>query len=407
MEIQACHFPWVPGMIHTSGWLSEKPVERIGNSSPMTQPKPPASIPNAFIQAMPRWSPPAFPDDTKDAKKPFGAVRRMNLNESPYPPSPNAIAAMQEACTGINRYPDSQWRALTAALSARTGIASSRIVMGNGSDELIASAGRIALTPGDEVVAPIPSFGSFAKSAALQGAKLVSVPVRADGASDVEGMLAAVTERTRLLFLVTPNNPTGGMLRGADVKRLAEQLSDTVLLILDEAYHEFAMQAGGEDLLAVLRQRDGPWAIFRSFSKAYGLAGIRVGYMLCGSDAVSSAFQVARNAFTVNGVAQAGALAALEDDAHMRAIVAAMATERDELAAGLRALGCSPFPSVGNFVTAPTELLAADVMAGLEARGIMITGVPAPGYERYVRITVGTAEDTDAILTALREILPG
>lgn len=353
-------------------------------------------IPNAYIRSMPPWSPPPSADPSAS-----GPPRRLNLNESPYPPSPRAIEAMREACGGVNRYPDANWRDLTAALSTRTGVPEARIVIGNGSDELIASATRIALVQGDEIIAPAPSFGSFAKGAAIQGAKLVSVPVRADGACDVEAMLGAVNARTRLMFLVTPNNPTGGMLGAGDVERVARELPDTVLLVLDEAYHEFAMQAGGEDPLDALRGREGPWAIFRSFSKAYGLAGVRVGYLLCGSEAVAGGFQVARNAFTVNAIAQAGALAALEDEAHMREIVAKMAAERERLSAGLRRLGLRPMPSVGNFVAAETPRPGGEIIARLRAQGILISGIPAPGYENHIRLTVGLAEDTDAVLEAL------
>jgi histidinol-phosphate aminotransferase len=366
----------------------------------MTGPAGESGIPNAYIRAMAPWAPPPGAD------RPSGPMRRMNLNESPYPPSPRAIEAMREACGTVNRYPDSNWRALTAALSERTGVPAARIVVGNGSDELIASATRIALTAGDEVVAPVPSFGSFAKGTAIQGARLVTVPVGANGACDVDAMLAAVTGHTRLMFLVTPNNPTGGMLTTDEVARVARELPDHVLLVLDEAYHEFAMQAGGTDPLPVMSARAGPWAIFRSFSKAYGLAGVRVGYLLCGSEAVAGGFQVARNAFTVNAVAQAGALAALEDQAHMREIVSKMAAERDRLAAGLKALGLVPLPSVGNFLAVETPLPAREVLAALKDAGILISSIPAPGYEKFIRITVGLAEDTDALLAVLGGSLP-
>jgi histidinol-phosphate aminotransferase len=366
----------------------------------VAKPEAPPAIPNAFIRAMPTWTPPTGALGVES-----GPMRRMNFNESPYPPSPKAIEAMREACGQVNRYPDAHWSALRGALSTRTGVPSTRIVAGNGSDELITSATRIALTPGDEVIAPAPSFGSFAKGAAIEGAKLVTVPVCADGACDIDGMLSAVTERTRLVFLVTPNNPTGGMLSGEAVGRFARGLSDNALLVLDEAYHEFAEQAGGDDLLEVMKTRTGPWAIFRSFSKAYGLAGVRVGYMLCGSEAVASGFQVVRNAFTVNGIAQAAALAALEDEPHMRAIVARMARERDRLSLGLKRLGLNPLPSVGNFVTARTTRVSVDVIADLRDHGILIAGVPGSGYENAIRITVGTADDTDAVLTALEVIL--
>jgi len=362
-------------------------------------------IPNVHIQAMPPWSPPPGPEPSDPESDSARPPRRMNLNESPYPPSPRAIEAMREACGTVNRYPDAHWRALTRALSARTGVPDARIVVGNGSDELIASATRVTLTPGDEVIAPAPSFGSFAKGTAIQGAKLVSVPVRGDGACDPEAMLAAVTDRTRLMFLATPNNPTGGMLAAREIQDVARHLPDTVLLVLDEAYHEFAMHAGGEDPLPVMRGRAGPWAIFRSFSKAYGLAGVRVGYLLCGSEAVAGGFQVARNAFTVNAIAQAGALAALEDEAHMRDIVAKMAAERERLADGLRGLGLVPMPSVGNFVSTATSRPAGEIIAGLRERGILISGIPAPGYENHIRLTVGLPEDTDAALAALSGLL--
>ena len=359
-------------------------------------------IPNAFVRSMSPWVLPRMREEQSLAAP---HPRRMNLNESPYPPSPGVIAAMQKACEFVNRYPDAHWQALTASLAERTGIPAARIVLGNGSDELIASAGRMALMPGDSVVAPIPSFGSFAKAAAINGASLRGIPVREDGACDVEAMLGAIDETTRLLFLATPNNPTGAMLTGAEVLRMALEVPANCLLVVDEAYHEFAIQAGGDDLLGVMDACTGPWVVFRSFSKAYGLAGIRVGYGLCGSDEVVGGLQLARNAFTVNAIAQAGALAALQDTDHMESIVAAMAIERERVSAGLRDLGCDPFTSVANFVTARTRLPAVDVLRTLEERGILISLLPAKGFENHVRVTVGTVDDNDAFLSEMRKIL--
>ena len=156
--------------------------------------------------------------------------------------------------------------------------------------------------------------------------------------------------------------------------------------------------------LALMAERAGPWGVFRTFSKAYGLAGIRVGYVLCGSDEIADAFQTSRSVFNVNAVAQAGALAALGDLEHMWGIVAATAAERERIATGLKALGCEPFPSVGNFVAAWSRLPAADVVDALAAEGIMISRLRSPGYENYIRVTVGTAEDTDALMAALRTV---
>ena len=365
---------------------------------------PTAVLPKSHIRLMPTGGWPPIQRDSKSGLDP-ARIRRMNLNESPFPPSPNAIAAMQDAVTRVNYYPDPRWRDLTAALAERTGHPEGRIVVGNGSDELIVAAGRLALAPGDEVVVPTPSFPGYSKCAAVNGATLVPVRVRQDGACDTDGMLAAVTDKTRIVFLATPNNPTGAMLTADEVTAFAAALPDTALLVLDEAYYEYGIHAGGRDHLAGLADVSVPWAAFRTFSKAYGLAGMRVGYALCSSDAVAEWFQKMRSVFNVNAVAQAGALAALQDVDHMRSILERTRIERERIEAGLVKLGCEVFPSVGNYLAAKTSMPAAEVVAALEAKGIMISRLMAPGFEDYIRITTATSEDTDALLAGLTEIL--
>jgi histidinol-phosphate aminotransferase len=364
-----------------------------------------ATIPNAIFKAM---GPPGSPSIERDlAATGIAAtqIRRMNLNESPYPPSAQAIAAMQAACSTVNYYPDPKWRDLVAAISGETGIAENRIVLGNGSDELIVNAGKIALNPGDEMLVPVPSFPGYDKSAEINQAALVRVPVRQDGAPDVDAMAAAITDKTRIVYCATPNNPTGGLIGTAELERLSQAVPASALFIVDEAYYEFGRHAGGDDHLQMLQARQGPWVSFRTFSKAFGLAGIRVGYALCGSDDLANAFQQARSVFNVNAVAQAAALAALRDPDHTQWILTQTAEERRRLDAGLRRLGCRPFPSVGNFIAAATDRPAADIVAALAARGIMISRLMAPGYQDYLRITVSTADDTDALLAALSDIL--
>ena len=351
---------------------------------------------------------PGWPPTQRDSASGIdpARIRRMNLNESPFPPSPKAISAMQDAVTRVNYYPDPKWRDLLAVLAERTGHVPGRIVIGHGSDELIVSAGKMALVPGDEVVVPTPSFPGYAKCAAVNGATLVPVRVRQDGACDIDGMLEAVTERTRIVFLATPNNPTGGMIGTEEVLRLANGLPNTTLLVIDEAYYEYGIHAGGEDHLAALRAvTTVPWVAFRTFSKAYGLAGMRIGYALCGSDALAESFQKMRSVFNVNAVAQAGALAALADREHMISILERTRIERERIAAGLARLGCEAFPSVGNYLATKTPKPAAEVVAALDAKGIMIGRLMAAGFEDYIRITTATAEDTDAFLAALEQVL--
>ncbi|MBH69084.1 MAG: hypothetical protein CMM58_12070 [Rhodospirillaceae bacterium] len=340
-----------------------------------------------------------------DRQAAFNSSRRMNLNESSYPPSPYVIEMMKSACAEVHRYPDPNWTEVTSRLSAYTGMPQDRIVMASGSDEFIVAAGRITLSPSTEVVAPAPSFPSYYKAARTNGAKLISVPVRPDGANDVDNMLSKMTNATRLVFAATPNNPTGAMMSAEDVERLAKSVPDNSLLILDEAYYEFAVQAGSAEHLEAMRCRRGPWAVFRTFSKAFGLAGIRVGYALCGSEQVYRAFQAVRSVFNVNLVAQVAAEAALKDLGYMRNIVRKTLAEGFRLREGLIDLGCKPYPSAANFVTASTPLLADIVVDKLAQEGILISGINTAGFEKYIRVTIGTRNDTDAFLKALSRVI--
>ena len=365
------------------------------------------TIPKARFRRLGPAANPAAPPDAPRAGVAPSLVRSMHLNESAYPPSPVAVEAMKAACEEVNRYPDPQWRELRTAIARRTGTPESRLLVFNGSDEGIVIVGHVALEPGDEMIAATPSFPGYDHSAAIQGAQIVKVVVRADGAVDVDAMLAAVTARTRILFCTTPNNPTGGLLDRASVERLCESLPESVLLVLDEAYHEFGLEAGGSDHLElVAARRSGPWVVLRTFSKAYGLAGIRVGYCLCGSDDLADAMQQVRSVFNVSRVAQAGALAAWHDTGHRDRIIAQTASERAHLVAELVRLGCEPLPSACNFVASRLPGHdATTVIAALERRGIMVRAIPAPGFEDYIRITVGLADDTAALVEALAEIL--
>jgi histidinol-phosphate aminotransferase len=332
-------------------------------------------------------------------------IRFLHLNESPYPPSPRAIEAVARHAVGLNRYPDIHGRALASALSARTGVPVGRIIFGAGSDELIHFLCEIALAQGDELVTPAPTFPRYAVSARLLGARPVRTRLDASGANDARALAAAVTDKTRIVFCCTPNNPSGAFLSEAAVEELVERVPDTVLLAVDEAYYEFGRHAGGPDILRLLARRRGPWAVLRTFSKAYGLAALRVGYALCGSDDVADALRKAKLQYNVNTIAQAAALAALEDDAHLARTLDDSATERARLTAGLANLGIAPFPSAANFVSGRMPFAASIAMEELRKRGILIRDWRDPDHLQEIRITLGLPEDTDAVLAALRDIL--
>ncbi|THK34083.1 aminotransferase class I/II-fold pyridoxal phosphate-dependent enzyme [Ensifer sp. MPMI2T] len=357
----------------------------------------PAQRIKALVSVPARVTPP-----TKDSSKP---VRSLHLNESPYPPSSAAIRAMQLASEATNRYPDHNGTDLVDVIAERNDVASDRIVIGAGSNEILFSSAAIALDPSDEVVAPVPGFPAYAKSTALAGGLFVGVPVRADGLVDVPAMLKAVTGRTRVVFVSSPHNPTGGLLPKKEIERLVKELPDHLLLHFDEAYYEFGLAAGGPETLPILAGRTGPWIASRSFSKAYGLAGARVGYGIASSAEVADAYRRARINFTVGAVALAGALAAIRDPAHTHATIDKIAAERDWLAARLQELGFVSLPSAANFLTVLTPLSASVVENKLATENIYVIGMPWRDTHGAIRITVGTREDSEAVIASLKSLV--
>lgn len=362
----------------------------------------------APIEALPVFRAPSQAADLR-ASGIGGPLRRMNLNECAYPPSPKVVEAIRVAAEEVNRYPDARWRPFVDRLSERLGVESGRIVCGNGSDYLLQAVAEVFLDDGDEAVMPDPSFGRYGVAARSRGARVRAVPLKADGANDVDALLRAVTAETRVLFAATPNNPTGAMLTDDELARLSLETPERTLLVLDEAYFEFARFAGGPDGLAALESRPGPWVVMRTLSKSYGLAGLRLGYAICASERLAQAFGKVRQAFQVSGLALAAGVAALEDEAYARWIQERTAEERRRLVEGLRHLGLEPLPTVANFVTAKLPTSAGPVIRALAEQGIMVAGIRAsgPGYEDHVRITVGLPEDTDAVLAALKARLQG
>jgi histidinol-phosphate aminotransferase len=332
-------------------------------------------------------------------------MRALHLNECPLPPSPAVVEAIRAAASGVNRYPDAQGTQLRQLLAARTGIAADRIVFGTGSEELLNLATLIALDPGDEVVCSTPAFNRYVKAAQLAGGSAIKVQLKEDGRNDIKALVAAVTKRTRILFAALPNNPTGQMNDAAEVEALARTTPDDVLLLVDEAYYEFARHAGGPDVLAALAKRRGPWMVLRTFSKAYCLAGLRLGYALCSAADVALALGRIKTAFNANVLVQAAAAAALQDEAHLQLVLETCATERSRLIAGCRALGLEPMPSVTNFVSIPVPMPAAKVLAEMQERGILISVWGDGARDDVIRISMGLADDTDAVLAALGEIL--
>jgi histidinol-phosphate aminotransferase len=366
----------------------------------MTQ-HPTDHVPVPRIQRL-RSAPPQSRSVEPDRSSP---LRSLHLNESPFPPAPRVVAAMQAAAGALNRYPDHDGQELIAALAARNDVAQDRIIIGAGSNELLYASADIALDAGDEAIAPVPGFPTYAKTIALRGATYVGVPVRPDGIADVEAMIAALTPRTRLVYVATPQNPTGGLLEPAGIERLVGALPEDLLLHFDEAYYEFGQHAGAPPALPVLERRKAPWIVTRSFSKAFGLAGVRVGYGIASSAAIADAYRKIRVNFSVNAAALAGARAALHEEQHLADLLNHTATQRRLLAEGLSKLGFEPLPSAANFLALVAPRPAGELAAALKARNIFILPFAWRDTPGALRISIGTQEDTDAVIGALTEVL--
>jgi histidinol-phosphate aminotransferase len=239
----------------------------------------------------------------------------------------------------------------------------------------------------------------------VAGGVSAAVPLRPEGACDADALLAAIDARTKLVFCATVNNPTGGLMAADDLARLARDVPASVLLAVDDAYFEYARQAGGHDALDALRGRTGPWLLMRTFSKAYALAGLRVAYGFMNDPAMVDAYVNLKAMFNVTSVAQAAAAAAWRETGWRDAMLATCAAQRARLSTGLAALGCAPFPSVANYVTARIGRPAGPVAGALLARGVIAGALHDPGFEDCLRISTGTEADTDAFLAAMREIL--
>jgi len=333
------------------------------------------------------------------------SVRRLNLNESRLAPSPHAVEAMRQAIEDVNAYPDHGCTALAEVISSRIGVDADRLTFGNGSGEILVAAAMVALEPGDEAVFPSPTFPTCPKGAQIAGGKLITVAVTDEGVNDIDAMLAAITPATRLFYICSPNNPTGGVVAGADLARAIDEVPDNCLLVVDEAYCEFAALEGSADVLALLKKRAGPWITTRTFSKAYALSGMRIGYGICSNDALKQGIWQLRPNFNVNRIGLAAAHAAYQDEDHLRSLLQRTIEQRQKLANGLQQLGCKPFPSGANFLTVGTPCPAGELAASLAAAGILVQDMPWPGHFGSIRITIGTNEDTEAVIDAVSRFI--
>lgn len=330
-------------------------------------------------------------------------ILKLASNENPLGPSPRALAALRESLADAHVYPDSQALALREAIAARVGLDLDQIVAGSGSVECIDLVARAFLRPGDRAVVGFPSFPRFTIACQVVGAELATVPHR-EWRFDLDGLLDAIDGRTRVLFLDNPCNPTGTHVPGDELSDFLDRVPPGVLVVLDRAYYEFVPP---EERLADDLDRIGAGenlVVLRTFSKAYGLAGLRIGYALARREHAHAMNRV-REAFNTTSVAQAAARAALDDEAHASETVAMIGVERQWLGRAFDRLGLVWVPSTTNFLFTDLGSRAPEINEGLLERGIIVRPMTAPAIATWVRVTVWTRAGNERLVAALEELL--
>ncbi len=326
-------------------------------------------------------------------------VIKLASNENPFGPSPLAVAAASRALAQGELYPDGGCFALRQKLAARHDLPPDRFVIGNGSNEILELLGHVFLRPGDETVMGNPAFVVYKLVTLLFGAKPVEVPVSSWG-HDLAAMAAAVTPRTKLVFVASPNNPTGVANGTDELLAFAKALPEHVVLVFDEAYAEYVENPPDlRPLIAAGRKV----ICLRTFSKIFGLASLRVGYGYAGAELAALLNRV-RQPFNVNAIAQAAALAALDDHAFVAQCVQANRAGLSQLTEGFARLGLEIVPSAANFLLVRVGDGTA-VFVALQKRGIIVRPVKSYGLPEWVRVTVGKPEQNDRLLAELASVL--
>jgi histidinol-phosphate aminotransferase len=339
----------------------------------------------------------------------LGDAVMLASNETPFGPLEGVVDAARHAVIGANRYPDPSYAPLRQAIADRYGVPYERIALGEGSCDILISAGEALLEPGAEVVYAWPSFSVYPHLAAAAGAREIRVPLDSGARHQLDAIAAEITVATRLVLICNPNNPTSTALPLEEIERFLAKVPDYVCVLLDEAYVEFSLSVGDTYASVELLDRYPNLVILRTFSKVYGLAGLRVGYALSGNDAFRVAVDQVRQPFYLTSAAVAAAVEALKHQDEVERRVEQTVATRVAVTEQLREIGLWVADSDANFlwvrVDDSDEPDDAPVVAALQERGVLVRAGGALGGPGYVRVTVGTTAENERFIAALREVL--
>jgi|HubBroStandDraft_2_1064218.scaffolds.fasta_scaffold18324_4 histidinol-phosphate aminotransferase len=353
-----------------------------------------------YIRGLPVYVP-GRPIEEVERELKIHAVK-LASNENPLGPSPRAVEAAKQALRDAHRYPDGGAHLLRETLAARTGLAAEELFVGLGSSEIIDLASRVLLRPGLEGMTSSGSYAPFSVAIRASGADLVLVPQKRF-AFDLEAMAQAITPKTGVIYLANPNNPTGTAFGLAQLEEFLGRVPESVLVVLDEAYVHYAPGLNRRKTEEIFRRRAN-LLILRTFSKVYGLAGMRIGFAI-GRPGLLAAMNKLKTPFNTSGVAQAAALAAMDDREHVTRCIETNAIERARLSEGLSKLGLRPVPSETNFIFMEVGPEAKEICGELLPLGVIVRPLGWMGFPEAIRISVGTAEENGKCLAAMAEIL--
>ena len=370
-------------------------METIGNMTRTIE----ELIPD-YIRGLPVYVP-GRPIEEVERELKIHAVK-LASNENPLGPSPKAMEAAKKALEQAHRYPDGGTHVLRETLAARTGLAVEELFVGLGSSEIIDLAARVCLRAGLQGMTSHGSYAPFSVAIRASGAELVLVPQK-NFAFDLAAMAAAITPKTGVIYLANPNNPTGTAFTLAELEEFLARVPESVLVVLDEAYVHYAPSLNRRKSEEIFR-RHGNLLILRTFSKVYGLAGMRIGFAI-GRPTLLAAMNKLRTPFNTSGVAQAAALAAIDDREHVTRCIETNASERKRLSDGLTQMGLRPVPSETNFIFMNVGPEAKEICDALLHAGVIVRPLGWMGFPEAIRISVGTAEENGKCLAAMAEVL--
>ena len=343
----------------------------------------------------------------EELEREYGIKNAVKLasNENPWGPSPKAVRAIRAELLNLHRYPDASCHSLVKAVAEKMGLDPAEIVLGNGSNEVIDFLVKAFVTEGDEVITSHPSFLMYQKFVQARGGINFIVPLK-NMTHDLAIIRERVSEKTRLIFLDNPNNPTGTALPPVDLYQFLSDLPESLIVVLDEAYVDFMDWQLRVDVYSLIRNAEGrcPVVFLRTFSKVYGLAGLRIGFGMMARE-IAACLHKVRQPFNINQMAQVGALAALADEEHYQNTVLRTEKGMEFLQAEVAGLGCRPYPSHANFFLIDVGGSADAIYDAMLVKGVIVRSMIAYGFQNLIRINVGTDEENGRFLKSLAECL--